>query len=382
MRKYILYISLLFVGVSCESSIKEDSDAKVIAFDLDNRTQAVDTSLFSSAEVVFLQTTKESLIEDISKVIFGDSTIVIVDSRRNRVLFFDYDGKFIRSFSKIGRGHGEYVQFVDAALDLRSGNLVLCADIPRQLMYYDLNGNFIKGEKYEEPIVRITDTSDGLVMLNRYLDKDSAPYAVLLKNDGRRCDMLEHSIHQSLDCYVAGSNLVGLGDRALITQRYDNNIYEIRNGKLHAKYSLDFGKYDVNSILSESNDEIFDNSLHEGAYVYGIVNVKENERFLLLRTNCPGIGVYDKYADRAEYLRFINLQKERISLSRMLPSDNDENRVAFLLDTHQLMGLKSQDKTMQDLRPAEFAARLAQVDENDNPAIVVCKLKQTHEVDL
>lgn len=375
MKRYLFCLGLLFLVLGCAES-EDNTEVVVLSVDMTSSTELPDTAVFESVDEIFLQTTPESLIYDVHKVILGDDIMVVADKWNRKVLLFDYDGRFIGPVGAVGRGPGEYIQFTDVALDERSRRIVLYADMNEALMYYDLQGRFIESREHKN-LVRSIDFHDGsLFAVNAYIEDRNAPYVERIDADGTASRIFEHSDNQRLNMYVLGRTLSNSADNILFTQRYDNNIYEVKDGKVRPKYHIDFGAADVQNVLSEPSDEQLEQELRSGDYVYGIVNITENDDYLFFSTNRSGFVMYDKRSGKADKIRFLNSEGNRYSVSKLLASSNDKNRVVFLLRNQSLMNMQRVDKSRgESLRTAEFAARLAQVREDDNPAIVVCTLK-------
>lgn len=95
--------------------------------DLDRPTEVPFSEIFQSAEVIPLETTKESLIADImyGKVFLSDGTYYIHDVRQEAVLIFGSHGEFINKLRKKGRAPGEYTSLSDFQINPFSGNLEL-----------------------------------------------------------------------------------------------------------------------------------------------------------------------------------------------------------------------------------------------------------------
>lgn len=61
-----------------------------------------------------LETTKESLIDKVDKIIFYNDKIFIMDKKISKAIFvFDLQGKFLFKISNIGKGIGEYITLTD-----------------------------------------------------------------------------------------------------------------------------------------------------------------------------------------------------------------------------------------------------------------------------
>ncbi len=61
-------------------------------------------------DYIRLETIEKNVIGQISKILFADSTIIIVNKRMAKAIFmFDFQGNFISKIKKIGKGPSEYL---------------------------------------------------------------------------------------------------------------------------------------------------------------------------------------------------------------------------------------------------------------------------------
>ena len=129
--------------------IPEHKNISIIDVPVDIESNVINYSLLiDSTYYVKLQTTSESLIGDIDKILFGRDRIIIIEKlQRKSALLFTNDGKFIRKIGKEGNGPGEYVNLRDIAIDFDNGMIVLMDDFGRKILYFDLDGNYLYYKK-------------------------------------------------------------------------------------------------------------------------------------------------------------------------------------------------------------------------------------------
>jgi len=91
---------------------------------------------------------REYLFEHVSDVQpLPDGGLVVVDNRGAWVALFDAEGRWIRDVAGRGDGPGEYQTPLRAWLE--EGGLVVLDFIPRRLLRYTAEGDFIAGERIE-----------------------------------------------------------------------------------------------------------------------------------------------------------------------------------------------------------------------------------------
>lgn len=89
-----------------------------------------------------LETKNESLIGEISKIIFNGDSIYILDARYSKKIFcFSDKGKFLFSFGQVGEGANEYTKPTDFII--QNDTIILVDNEAFNMLTYHLNGEFI-----------------------------------------------------------------------------------------------------------------------------------------------------------------------------------------------------------------------------------------------
>jgi len=142
-NKLFFLIFILFFSCN-DSNILKDDISKI-------QIDALPENVYNFFDVVEdfqfikLETVSDGLIGNIHKVIIVNDRIFILDRLMAKsVLCFDINGKFIRKIGNHGRGPGEWLNPVDIAYLDDSQNFVIYCHSIRKLIFYDLNGNYIK----------------------------------------------------------------------------------------------------------------------------------------------------------------------------------------------------------------------------------------------
>ena len=102
-------------------------------------------SLIEEAYYVPLETTNESLFAYNRKtIVYKDRIYVLDDVLARAVLIFDMNGKFLRKIGRIGGAPNEFALLGGVAVDEKNDRLVLLDGMKQKLMYFTLDGNYIK----------------------------------------------------------------------------------------------------------------------------------------------------------------------------------------------------------------------------------------------
>jgi hypothetical protein len=146
--RILLLILFFCILAGCRSAISTTTidDSNVIVAKLGQiNNDAVDISGFiDSVEFVKLETSPNSLIAEITRVVLVDSLIIVVDGRMNRLLAFDHNGKHLYNIAKLGRGPGEYHEITKVMWDNDKRELALYDIASRKLLFYTVNGQFLR----------------------------------------------------------------------------------------------------------------------------------------------------------------------------------------------------------------------------------------------
>ena len=97
-----------------------------------------------SVKFIKLETTDENLIKDISKILFIDDEIVVVDKMGGKIFVFDKNGNYTRKIANRGRGPGEYLSITSCNYDSDRQIFSIYDDNSCKLLLYYRNGEFIK----------------------------------------------------------------------------------------------------------------------------------------------------------------------------------------------------------------------------------------------
>jgi hypothetical protein len=140
---YLVFIMLLF---SCNSNKPANDDDGTINVSLDmNVNQKIDISEFvDSVRFIKLETNNECLIADIRKVIFYEGLYYIHDYKTASIFVFDESGKYQFKIHKKGQGPGEYAEITHFLIDYSNKQILIYDVTMRKMIYYTLDGKFIK----------------------------------------------------------------------------------------------------------------------------------------------------------------------------------------------------------------------------------------------
>lgn len=142
-----LSLSLFF---SCGQDSTEEEDSQLI--NIKSVSSIHDLSLTSARIVSFSENTFAS-IGSVNKIMAIRNRIILVDKTiGNTVLIFEDTGKYLNHIYRIGEGPGEYKNLENIYYDEKENVLILIPMDYRKKYFFDLDGNFIREERYNENI--------------------------------------------------------------------------------------------------------------------------------------------------------------------------------------------------------------------------------------
>lgn len=144
MTKLTIYILIGVICVLFFSCNKKNHVQKYEILSVELKEKELKASaLFSKVEIIPLETTSESLITSIVRVLECDNKYYILDGDLSVVFCFDQNGKFLYKIDKNGDGPEDYYLISEILID-QNKNYVYMLSPMGFLHVYDMKGNFVK----------------------------------------------------------------------------------------------------------------------------------------------------------------------------------------------------------------------------------------------
>lgn len=138
-----MFIILAFVMcISCGSynTATMYADADTISIDWATRCDSlIFSDFFKAPKVVLLETKPECVVQNIRSLEIYKEDIYILDDRANKLYIFDGNGKFKRTISSPGRGHGEYMKLADFSIDRTKEVIYLLDEATDEILKFCLD---------------------------------------------------------------------------------------------------------------------------------------------------------------------------------------------------------------------------------------------------
>lgn len=404
MKKYIILIFniILFFGCTMQeqknerytkeqiSSLHVDS-ATILDVNIDSiksinlnpflkKTSFNFGALVKKISLIPLETKKESLIDDIYKILVTDSTIYIMDDFNGRgIIVFNKNGKFIRRIPN-GQGPGELVRLYDIAFDYEKNELIAYQN--SFLLFFSPTGEFLRQERLPFGFYNFTVIPNGYIF--KTLDRqgnehlgDFQDYTLLITDKtfkinsvGLPFSPIENVIHE-YDYVMNNSKCVS------ITQAYTDTVYQYVDtlGQFRAKFSLVYGdkKLPKQYLHSKTYAEFDDVIRNNDYYFY-------NGRYL--ETNTHNVFFLENY-NIGRTVIFRNKQSGNlIGGINALYNNNEIPPIAFPISAFKNALIASYLPSKNDSF-IEMSSIISDMDkkkikgltEDDNPVLVFYELK-------
>ena len=246
-------------------------------------------SLVDEVKLIPLETTDESLIDGIYKILVTDSNIYIHDRYKGGgIVIFDREGKFIERISN-GQGPGELLRLYDIDFDYENNELV--AYQHSFLLFYSSSGQYLRRERLPFGFYNFLVIPGGYIF--KTLDRqdnghlgDLEDHTVLITDKDFKLESVALSYPPS-DVNYGGYHYLYNNDNSIsITQKFSNTIHQYmhKTNKIEAKYILDYKKKMLPESYLRGTAQGFENAVDQNDYYYYLgkyVGTKSHDVFYL-----------------------------------------------------------------------------------------------------
>lgn len=168
------------------------ADADTISIDGATRCDSlIFSDFFKAPKVVLLETKPECVVQNIRSLEIYKEDIYILDDRANKLYVFDGNGKFKRTISSPGRGHGEYMKLADFSIDRTKDIIYLLDEATDEILKFSLDDyKFLSSIKAVQDgyLTYCMQEIDGKIYLNRssVLEKEKYELREIDERNGKQ----------------------------------------------------------------------------------------------------------------------------------------------------------------------------------------------------
>ncbi|MDR1114998.1 MAG: 6-bladed beta-propeller [Tannerella sp.] len=296
MQKYIILILIIFF-ISCVNQQNKSShftEEQIASLHLDFTTilhteidsvikvdlnpflkrQSFDFgSLVKEIKLIPLETTDESLLDVIYKVIATDSHIYIYDRfKGGGIAIFDREGEFIIRIS-YGQGPGELIRLYDIAYDADNDELV--AYQHSFLLFFTASGQFIRKTRLPFGFYNLAVIPDGYIF--KALDGQGnghlgllGDYTLFVTDKNFKLKSVAIPVLSDIVNYGGYNYLYPNNNAIKITQKYTDTVYHYisETNRLEAKYIMDYSKKKLPERYIKGSMNEFESATTQNDYYY------------------------------------------------------------------------------------------------------------------
>lgn len=244
---------LLLLAVLCASCGKRAAqpvEATVIAVGPDAISDTLlFSSLFSDYTLLPLETVSEAMIGEVSGLLRYGSGYLVRDDQTQVVYAYDAHGRYLNQIGRRGKGPKEYIKMDDMAIDPSDSSIVLLSTLPQKLMWYTFDGVFLRESPlsvYAESMAVIGDSI--ILYANSHSGNEDRFQLYVTDRTGK---ILSRSLpYDSVKSYpismtINHSHPFTKTPRGslLFSMPLDERIFALVGDSIREKYRFDFGSY-------------------------------------------------------------------------------------------------------------------------------------------
>jgi hypothetical protein len=381
--KYIttprIFALLSFILVSCDGE-KQAADITTIPFsDAVAQTKDIPLSrIAESVEYILLETTDRSLISNIWNNGVSVTPEYFFIHASEGLLQFDSRGKFLRQIGSQGSGPGQYATaFGNIAVNDRLRRIYMPAYMQHKAIVYDYDGNYLG----DMPMPDV----DNPTLLNDSVFAGSAGNGsiALLNTNG---DVIRRFPYKDEQTEKLGDAFLGMVGFTSTLYRFDGNlfykygygdtIYQIEQTAMLPRHIIETGRYALPADLrfEAMNGDAERFAKETSSYMR--MGVLEFSRYILLPYTGWGnlfgaepfrLAVYDKQTGDCYSVRGDTLRNDIDGGLPFYP--------AIPVDDNSVLMIWQASEAVERLAQSERPAQLRNLDADDNPVLMIVRLK-------
>ena len=365
------------------------------------------SDLFSSIELIPIETKEDCLIGESHGLVINDSVILMKGHMGSHLYAFNRAGKYMNVIAKKGQGPGEYFSLGNVFFNTDRKTLYV-PDLEKCLEY-DLEGNHIRSFQISESNINSFDIISGITYIadslfvgsTRYNGTNVYKYCILDKNG----DIIKkfpnyiffdrHNAGSFLSIKDLALNPIKVDNRIYLKDYINDTIYTLEDLNIQPAYIFDFGKYSLineyldNSIQDKRYENVINFTLLTGFPNYFFYRMSVPESFAQPKSEYPRQSIYGIYniAEKKNILLDTDIHLQSGIINDMngglpfIPYCYSGNNEVIGLWHAEMMKEKLTDEyfALQTIKDRQGHQKLKEIlknmSEDDNPVIVIAKLK-------
>ncbi|MDE5555407.1 MAG: 6-bladed beta-propeller [Muribaculaceae bacterium] len=272
--------------VHCATILKVDATAKETSL----------KSLFSSCEIIPLESGPKSVLSEIDKAFCFDEGIILLDMRMSTVFHFDSNGVFRNRIGERGQGPEDYLLCYDFCLNKSTKEVSLLSPYG-EIINYNLNGQFLnrKSLPHKSNYFACSWINHNDLALWSAVNSDEGGLSVVNIESGKQ--YYEDWFNDRIIDMCSLKPFYQWNESIYFAAPLTNIVYEVTDTCMYCSYIWDFGEKNASakylSMLTEiqnpsdRNKKII-SDMESGSLAYSIFNGENDQYYFIALAN--GIG--------------------------------------------------------------------------------------------
>ena len=402
MTKFLV-IPFLIVLISVSCRVTKEKDPGIKKFDIqqliETDSQFSFSTIFSEVRFIPLETSEECVLGHIAHMKLFKDNFYILDRSISKGLYrFSMDGKFLNRIGQVGKGPGEYFEPFFFNINKTSGEVYILDITLRKVSTFDENGQFLRDFRYEKSLSPRTIGFQGNDLYATEMNIHDSDAKVLLlqfsKSGSVKKSWFKGEVPYTTNLGYPAWHFFDFQDRTIFYHESLSKSYIIQDERITPYFELTNGFIDIKLIRER---ELARQKLPKGerygwdsrgysntGKAYALNNLFETNRLLHFKF------YYENYSYNVFHLK----KQDKTICTKGFVNDlalngfrdfHDANEEFFIskesLSKRSVTRLKDNIEKgkiiIEDLLEKE---RLLQIDESDNPVILLYKIKD--KIDL
>lgn len=378
--KTILYVTVIVLSlmtVSC-TQVPNVHVGEVQGYDNDLLSNG-DKIQIGSFDIVDLEMTDESLIDNILRVECVDSIILV--QTIDKLFAFNRRGSYICRYGDFGKGPYEYLRLSSFVVDRSNKTLRIIDGASNRILTFSLDGRPLSEKRYDRDKFYATETWSGIQLSNDKIlftkqifnDKHSL-YTIFDTENNSDKEVCEFPVKTNNTEERTGASTVSFcNDTVKLLIPFDNTIYFLDDSRLCPIMKISTEQKMVKSNQVESIND-FSIMTYAGfmnnKYFTGFTSIYETDKYVFLQVlfNLQYFLIDKGSAMGRLYDYSLSEEQQTLPLIHIIGVDSD--RLIGLGEPIRLLGMKENiSKTTDDLNLIKLRNYLEKFSFNDNPCL-------------
>lgn len=379
MKKNVILFSFLLLFSCSDNNRKYSDDENQIQLKVGRVADRTNffREYFELETVIPIETTDDFLMGDgVKRVIFDKDKLIILD-RRSAIFVVDYaTGKILTHIYRIGAGPGESKIIIDISFDEQTETILAFNDY-KNLLFFDLKGNFIKQEKFEKLYDNII-YDEGSVLFYNYGEGYSCYPYVIEKYNLQNRTLKKFGSDDKLDfpMRLYGRHIVK-SKNIWFGIPFDFDLNKFSDSKIEGIYKLDpdLPRLTKDEMMLASTDPMKFFDVRKNS-MYGIGAIRETEHYLIFISSGRGFFILNKETNEIHWEDHVNETSLGLRLLNYFSHDGDDNRIMFFVRPSEWLR-RNKDANMADI-PTALKEKINSlvINEEDNPILIFYREKK------